>query len=57
MIVTKVTIDLVSGLLNLPEHIINDITASELRSLSDVGLLLEFLLDVGMVLSTWFVLS
>ena len=49
-VVSKVTIDPICELLNLPEHDINDITASELRNPSDIELFLEFLLDVGMVL-------
>ena len=46
--VNEVTLDFTRKLLDLPEHDINDI-ASELRT-TDVELLLEFLLHVGMVL-------
>ena len=49
-VVSKVTVDRICKLLNMPEHDINDITASELRTTSDVELFLEVLLDVGMVL-------
>ena len=45
-VVNKVTIDLICELLNQPEH---DNTASELNT-SDVDLLFEFLLNVGIVL-------
>ena len=49
--IDRATVDLTYQLLNLPEHGVNDITVPELKSFSDVELLLGFLLDVGVVFS------
>ena len=54
-VVSKIAVDPIYELWNLPEHDVNKITASELRTPPDVELFFEFLLDVGIVLFFYFV--